>query len=167
MKKKSTTKSQKQDKKWFITTIILVIIVVISCLSLMFINMSRPMTDQNNSGVSTGQYETYQAINSDELFALLDETGTVNTVYVGRDTCPHCSAFGPKLIEVIQEEGILVYYYDTAAARADDVEKLNELMNELDVSSVPALLKIENGEVVMRLDDYDSKETISNFLNNI
>lgn len=156
MNKKNSKNTKLQDNKLIWATIALVVVVIASCLALAFINTS-------NNNEST-KYETYQNVNSDEVFALLDETDEISNLYVGRDTCPHCSAFAPKLIEVIKEENVLVYYYDTALARTDDVDKLNELMEILDVSGVPALMKIENGEVLTRLNEYDNKEAITNFL---
>lgn len=163
MNKKTTTKNKQQDKKWFITTIVLIIIVIISCLSLMFINMSRPLTNQNDTNQTT-QHQTYQTIGNDDLTALLNESETTNIIYVGRDTCPHCSAFAPKLIEAIQANPALVYYYDTAAARAENADKMSALVDQLGVSSVPALLKVENGQVVERLNDYESLTAIAEFL---
>lgn len=167
MKKKNNELAKKQDKKILIASIVLVVVVIMSVLALVLV--STLYSDNNNQSADTNdtmmQYDTYNKINSDELFTLLNENTTSKIVYVGRDTCPVCATFAPLLTESIQETGSLVYYYDTAAARADDADKLSELMNKLSVSSVPALLKIENGEVIERLGDYKSKEAILNFLN--
>lgn len=163
MKKKNSKSTNQQNNKVIWTTVALVMIIVVSCLSLAFISTSQNSINNGmNNGI--GNYQTYQTINSDKAFSLLEEQNTKNYFYIGRDTCPYCSAFVPKLNEAIKKENALVYYYDTAAARSDDVNKLNELMDKLDVTSVPALLKIENGKVVSRLGDYEDEEAIAEFL---
>lgn len=165
MNKKTSIKENNQNKKLIVASVILVIVVIISCLSLMFVNIAPSGSDKNSTDTaSVIHYETYETIDSDKLFDVLNEVGTTNFVYVGRDTCPRCSAWAPKLAEVIKEQNVLVYYYDTAASRASNVDKLNELMNRLNITSVPAFLKITDGEIVSRLDDYESKEAIINFL---
>lgn len=166
MKKQKSTQDRKQNKKLIIASVALVAVVVISCVSLMFVstlNSNNPEESPNTQ--QTAQQKTYQTVSSDELFALLDETDSSHIVYIGRATCPHCSIFAPKLIEVISEQDASVYYYDTATARADDAEKLNELMDKLEISSVPALIEIKDGLVNSRLDDYESKESITHFIN--
>lgn len=159
MTKKKSSKPNKQEKRLIWVIIALLAVVVISCISLAFINTSR--NSSNNNAV---QYETFKSINSDEVFSLLDDSENENTLYVGRETCPHCSTFAPKLIEAIKQENVLVYYYDTSVARADNVDKLNELMEILNVKSVPALLKIKNGTVEMRLSDYKNLDAIVDFI---
>lgn len=170
MNKKTTTKEQKsQDKKLLYATIALVVVIIASCLSLMFINNSSQdktnVSNNSDTSSSIAQYDEYKTVGSDDVFGLLsDIDGSI--IYVGRDTCPHCAEFAPKLIEAIQKEDVLVYYYNTAEARTENADKLNELMDKLDIKSVPALIKIEHGEVVARLDDYDSEEMIVEFLRN-
>jgi len=155
-------KNSNPNKKPLAVLIVLIVVVIVACLSLMFINLSEDKTTNTETTLNSTE-KTYHPINSDELGALLNES-TLAYVYVGRSTCPHCAVFAPILVEAIKETDSFVHYYDTAAARTDDVDKLNNLMTILDINGVPALIKINNGEVVSRLNDYESKEATIDFL---
>lgn len=154
---------KKSNRNMLIVIVALVAIVVIACLSFMFINAAIENQASNEVDTSESLYNSYHQIGNDELSALLAGTDSAY-VYVGRDTCPHCATFSPILLEVIQENDKLVYYYNTDNARSQDAARMSELLNSIDISGVPALIKIENGIKVAQLQDYGSKDAIVFFL---
>lgn len=96
---------------------------------------------------------------------MLDEESELQYDYIGRPTCPICVEFPPILEEVIEEDQIDVYYYNTDTAREADASVLSEMMERLDVTGVPTLMAIENGTEVDRLVGESTKEEIQAFLN--
>lgn len=107
--------------------------------------------------------DDYELVDNDQFNDIVSDSESV-FVYIGRDTCPHCAKFAPLLREAIKETNHLVYYYDTAAAREDNVDKLTENMEKFEITNVPALIKIENGAKIDALKEYESIEAIKNFL---
>lgn len=94
-----------------------------------------------------------------EIVSLLDSTETsgVHYVYFGRPTCPECKVFQPKLEEVLDSKKIKVLYYNT-----DTFFKTISMFN---VSSVPSLVRIENGKVQKVLLYEKDKSKIDSFMN--
>lgn len=84
-----------------------------------------------------------------------------NYVYFGRQTCPYCRAFVPKLNKLSKERKINIYYIDTENTDTDI--KLQELRSKLNIETVPSLLLFKNnGNTVTH---YDSeKEELENFI---
>lgn len=115
--------------------------------------------------ITSNNSSTLTDIDSDQLTNLLDEESELQYLYIGRPTCPICVEFQPILEEVIQEEEIDVYYYNTDVAREENSSILSEMMENLDVTSVPTLMAIENGTEVNRLVGESTKEEIQFFLN--
>jgi len=62
----------------------------------------------------------------DHLYEVLDED-EVSFVYFGRPTCPDCQDFIVILEEVIEENSLTVYYFNTDAMR--DEEEYDEVID--------------------------------------
>lgn len=104
---------------------------------------------------------TFETVTVDELKAV-QEKDEIFFLYVGRETCPYCAIFVPKLDKATTEQNS-IYYLDTE-------NKTNELVEYLDsykIESVPYLAKVNGREIVDEL--YISNEltvsTIKEFLN--
>ena len=103
----------------------------------------------------TGAYP----ITNSNLQSIIDNEKTA-LVYFGRPTCPHCQQFMPVLKSVLSQRNLNVYYYNTDAGRADNADLMIQLLGELNVSSVPTFMKIENGVERTRLDTKDEHSLI-------
>ena len=108
---------------------------------------------------------TLEAVDSEQLTTLLDEESELQYIYIGKPTCSVCAEFLPILEEVIEEEELDVYYYNTDTAREADEALLSEVMERLGVTGVPAVLAIENGTEVNRIVGRSTKEEIQAFFN--
>jgi predicted bacteriocin transport accessory protein len=122
--------------------------------------------NQNNQDgqASNDAYSAFILIDNSEFNVLLSQKGPY-FVFVGRPTCPHCVKFTPILAEIVSKNNKHVYHFNTDAARAEDPEALSAITKKLGISAVPALIKIENGQKVAELEDYNSNSAILNFLN--
>lgn len=160
MNKAKSAKKSKPSHKLIYVAIAAVAVIVLACASIALINIYN---SPNNTNDNSQTNDSYVSINSDELSEMLARPD-IFYLYVGRTTCPHCAEFSPILREVISSDNVLVYYYDTAIARAEDSAKMNEILDKLSISSVPTLTKISGGARISTLDDYASKESISTFL---
>lgn len=68
-------------------------------------------------------------------------------IYVGRDDCPDCEAFSPKLQTIIKEEKISVLYYSTSQDREERPDEMYALLDEAKVTEVPVILEVINGKI--------------------
>lgn len=95
------------------------------------------------SSKETMDTSKYTAISTAE-FKQLQQSNKSYIVYVARPTCKYCRAFSPKLAEITAENDLEIYYYNTDEAREQDSESMTALLNEMDISSVPTLVKSDN-----------------------
>ena len=110
---------------------------------------------KNNSWI----YRTSEYVRTTGHFIQLDNStiqNDMNTqkkqirfVYVGRETCPYCREFAPKLKEAAKSINAIIYYIDTEN-KTDELVKFAE---QYHIDSIPTLLVFKNGEL---------QETLSN-----
>lgn len=126
-------KVSKKKKMWMLLLCVLVLL-----FSLIFIfNYINDNTQQNKDVLVTIQKE--------ELQDMIDN-GKTCWVYVGRDSCPDCQVFYPKLVEFLQTQQLHIYYYNTEC-KASEKQKVRAYYNSLGVKSVPTILEIFNGTI--------------------
>lgn len=65
-------------------------------------------------------------------------------IYFGRPTCPECIEFEPHLLEFLEENNQVVYYYNTSYWKEDS--QYDQILAKYHVDSVPLLVKTVNGE---------------------
>lgn len=63
------------------------------------------------------------------------------TVYIGRDDCPYCQIFVPKLYEAMNSVNAEILYLDTN--KETNVKALSDFTQEYNILYVPSLLKFE------------------------
>ena len=133
-----------------ITYISAIAIILIGIISLIYIDLSK-------SPLNT--------INSKEYNDIVED-GESKLVYVGRPTCPECAEFQPVLEEVVEEEKINVYYYNTDEAKKKSMDEFNVIKENLNIKYVPVLIYYEGDKEVKRLDyeEYQSKNESLNEL---
>lgn len=105
---------------------------------------------------------------------------TVNNgyIYFGRETCSTCKTFLPILTEVVSENNIMMYYFDTGYFREKSLlteSELKKIFNNNKVFSVPIIIELRDGQVydtftpefnVKKDNTADVKGKIEKFLKN-
>ena len=110
---------------------------------------------KNNSWI----YRTTEYVQATRHFIHLDNSTIQNQidsqkkqirfVYVGRETCPYCREFAPKLKEAAKSINAIIYYIDTEN-KTDELAKFAE---QYYIDSIPTLLVFKDGQL---------QETLSN-----
>lgn len=86
------------------------------------------------------------------------QKGTI--LFIGRETCPYCQRFIPKLHQVVQEEGLTVYFIDSSIPSP----ALQDFRQRYQATTVPALLFAAADGVQIRCDSSMSEQEIKQFL---
>ena len=73
----------------------------------------------------------------------------IRFVYIGRETCPYCREFAPKLRKAARSINATIYYIDTEN-KTDELAKFAE---QYHIDSIPTLLVFKDGQL---------QETLSN-----
>lgn len=68
-------------------------------------------------------------------------------IYIGRESCPYCQEFVPKLAQAVKETGVIVYYLDSG--KLEKTEWMN-FKNSLEFRTIPNLTYFSNGIVMER-----------------
>ena len=110
---------------------------------------------KNNSWI----YRTTEYVQATRHFVELDNSRIqedmkdlkrqLRFVYVGRETCPYCREFAPKLRKAARSINATIYYIDTEN-KTDELAKFAE---QYHIDSIPTLLVFKDGQL---------KETLSN-----
>ena len=104
---------------------------------------------KNNSWI----YRTSEYVRTTGHFIHLDNSTIQNQmdsqkkqirfVYVGRETCPYCREFAPKLKEAAKSINAIIYYIDTEN-KTDELAKFAE---QYHIDSIPTLLVFKDGQL--------------------
>ncbi|WP_314404853.1 thioredoxin family protein [uncultured Granulicatella sp.] len=110
---------------------------------------------KNNSWM----YRTSEYVRTTGHFVQLDNSTIQNEmdtqkkqirfVYVGRETCPYCREFAPKLKDAAKSINAIIYYIDTE----NKTDKLAKFAEQYHIDSIPTLLVFKDGQL---------QETLSN-----
>ena len=123
---------------------------------LMILLIAPPLfISKNNSWI----YRTTEYVQATRHFVELDNSRIqedmkdlkrqLRFVYVGRETCPYCREFAPKLKEASRSINATIYYIDTEN-KTDELAKFAE---QYHIDSIPTLLVFKDGQL---------QETLSN-----
>ena len=104
-------------------------------------------------------YRTSEYVQATNHFVQLDNSTIQNDmnaqkkqirfVYVGRETCPYCREFAPKLKEAAKSINARIYYIDTE----NKTDELTKFVEQYHIDSIPTLLVFKDGQL---------QETLSN-----
>lgn len=79
--------------------------------------------------------------------SLKEQKKLIRYVYVGRESCPFCNAFAPKLKKAAKEAKVSVYYIDTE----NKTDELYNFAEQYNVDSIPTLLVMKDGQLEKKL----------------
>ena len=94
------------------------------------------------SGCDSKKLNTYQEISYQEYTDMMDRDESFPLV-IGSSTCSACSMFKGTMESFIKKYQIVVYYIDISKLSEDD---LNLLKSEVNFSSTPTTIFVENGK---------------------
>ena len=104
---------------------------------------------KNNSWI----YRTTEYVQATRHFVELDNSRIqedmkdlkrqLRFVYVGRETCPYCREFAPKLRKAARSINATIYYIDTEN-KTDELAKFAE---QYHIDSIPTLLVFKDGQL--------------------
>ncbi|AND79962.1 thioredoxin domain-containing protein [Streptococcus pantholopis] len=83
-------------------------------------------------------------------------------LFVGRETCPFCRRFAPKLAQAAQTSQASVYFLNSEAV--SDSQAIQDFRQQYHIPTVPGLLVAENGQVRVVCDSSLSVEAIIDFI---
>lgn len=105
--------------------------------------------------------ESFREVTPTKADQLLEtEPGT--TVFIGRETCPFCRTFMPKLHEVASEHDHQVYFVHSQ--HPDYTADLEHFRSKYDVPTVPGLLHNDGIGVAVKCESGMEPEEIKEFL---
>lgn len=105
-----------------------------------------------------------QKISTEQLIELENKKKSF-VVYIGRPTCSSCKEFHPILEKFVDEEKLIVSYYNTDEARSIDAKAVREQINKFNITSVPTVLLITDGKVTDKLEHGIKYEDLISFKN--
>ena len=117
---------------------------------LMILLIAPPLfISKNNSWI----YRTTEYVQATRHFVELDNSRIqedmkdlkrqLRFVYVGRETCPYCREFAPKIKEASKSINARIYYIDTEN-KTDELAKFAE---QYHIDSIPTLLVFKDGQL--------------------
>ena len=117
---------------------------------LMILLIAPPLfISKNNAWI----YRTTEYVQTTRHFVELDNTRIqenmkdlkrqLRFVYIGRETCPYCREFAPKLKEASRSINARIYYIDTEN-KTDELAKFAE---QYHIDSIPTLLVFKDGQL--------------------
>ncbi|OTO08303.1 hypothetical protein A5882_003775 [Enterococcus sp. 4E1_DIV0656] len=111
----------------------------------------------------TESISNLNSINAEKLLALLSEKKEI-IVYVGKESCPYCRIFAPKLHDAVAKANSSVYYLDVDA---DDSPELATFIEKYNIEYTPSLLIFDRDGQYKNLDFDSEKVTVENLVTDI
>lgn len=82
--------------------------------------------------------------------------------FIGRETCPYCRRFAPKLGKVVAETGAQVYFVNSE--EPGHLQALADFRSQYNIPTVPGLVRISQGQVTARCDSGMTENEIKEFI---
>ncbi|WP_105202650.1 DUF6568 family protein [Streptococcus suis] len=123
--------------------------------------LSQSATTPNESDYVKA-VKSYQTISIDEVEQKVqDEEEFI--LYIGRETCPYCRDFVPKLTEAVEQSRVTIYYLDS---ESDPNGKIQQFRQSQGLTTVPSLTYYKSGKLsgILRKGSQATLSEIENFL---
>lgn len=152
-------------RRLFIITIGIIFVLIIWFIFAQF----NVMKDENRNDFIADDVPHYfsEIESNSELEDLIENQQGEILLYFSRSDCLYCETY-LELIEKAYEknkEGFkTIYYYNTKKQYELD-EKTDTYLVNLDISTVPALVKVNNGKVISKIDNALNVNDIEGFIN--
>lgn len=154
---KKNNKYMKKDNKLFVVIILLNIILLASC-------NQHKSTEDNTSSTNYNDY--VEAFEQKEASDVIEKQKNQENffLYIGRETCPYCQIFVPKLSSAQENSEYTIIYLDS---ENENDTKLNKFREQYNINSVPSLSFFNGKNLEESLDIRNdmSIDEISQFLN--
>ena len=97
-------------------------------------------------------------IGNAEVEALLADSSEQGVfMYIGSPSCPVCNTFRPTVEAVLERMEAELYYFETDAAIAEDLERTRANLGRT-ASSTPTIIYLVNGEVIDSINSTTASE---------
>lgn len=104
----------------------------------------------------------FQAVSPKKARQLLEaKDGAI--LFLGRESCPYCRRFAPKLAALAKREKWTVYFLHTQNP-AYSAQEVTQLRKDYGVPTVPGFLQAKADGIAVRCDSSMTEEEIQNFI---
>lgn len=115
-----------------------------------------PDTVQSNK-VNESNKEYELAVNSFTNISLQEAEKKISNnesffLYIGRESCPYCQMFAPKLSDAISEMDVQIYYLNSEQV----TDELEEFMMRYEIAFVPSFIHFQDN-TNLRINNLDSE----------
>lgn len=100
----------------------------------------------NNINDYTTSTKKFDSVSVSEINTLKEKKNIL--LYTGRESCPYCYEFAPKLANAIKDSNFRIYYLDT---EIKDHEFL-DFADRYNIDSIPSFIYFKDGSVANRMD---------------
>lgn len=129
-----------RKRKTLFVTITIVYIVLVAFVTLAISGVFNFNTAQLTTSLKT--------ITLEELSVLIKtDIGSDVYVYIGRESCPVCTAIYPSIEEVNVNYKLELQYYSTESDREIRPDEMTETLDAIGVNSVPSVVVFSGGEI--------------------
>lgn len=125
--------------------VVMCILTILSTAGVIYSRDKYPYASSENS--STGLEYLY-GINLDTLSHYLNDSKDATLIYIGRSDCKECAEFENEFIYRLQKNSVEVpTYYTNQDRDGINSDIMYELLDRYDISSVPCVIYVEDGDV--------------------
>lgn len=117
---------------------------------LMFFSLFILISCSDNSKEYSEYTSEFIEVSTDEIEHLIDQKESFH-LYIGRENCPYCQIFVPKLYEASTQSNHDLFHLDLLSSKNNE-EEIIKFSEKYDMQYVPALIYFENGDNFNLLD---------------
>lgn len=119
---------------------LLVLLAILVVVGAFFLSQSATVPSESEY---TKAVKSYQAISIDEVEQKVQDKEEF-ILYIGRETCPYCRDFVPKLTEAVEQSDVTIYYLDS---ESDPNGKIQQFRQSQGLATVPSLTYYKSGQL--------------------
>lgn len=128
------------DKRYLLSWLLL--------FALAFLSVHQVYSLENFYSIQPELQPKISALSLENLIDIYENENKTIFIYVGRDNCSECQAFYPKLSSLTAQYQVEVKYYNTLADRETRRNEMMQILDNLNVTSVPVLIVLKDGTIL-------------------